>query len=67
LILPNHCDQNTSRGDAVSRGFVFVVYLAAIGGNCSHLLRVNDATKTVDDCRAFVLVNRPPLANGTGH
>ena len=67
LILPNHCNQNTSRGDAVSRSLVFVIYLAAIGSDRGHLLCVHYPTEAVDDRRSLAFVDRPPLANGTGH
>jgi hypothetical protein len=67
LILPNHCDQNTSCGDAVLCGFVFVKNFTAVGGQRGRGLCVHYAAKAVDYRGSFVFVDRPPLANSAGH
>jgi hypothetical protein len=67
LILPNHCDQNTSRGDAVFRSFVFVENFTAVRGKRGRGFRVHYPAKAVDYRGSLVLVNWPSLTNGTGH
>ena len=67
MILPNHCDQNTSRGYAVLCGFVFVENFTAVWGNRGRGFCVHYAAKAVDNRGSLVLVNWPSLTNGTGH
>jgi hypothetical protein len=67
LILPNHCNQNTGRGDAVFSGLVFVEDFTAVWRKRGRGFRVHYPAKAVDYRGSLVFVDRPPLANSAGH
>jgi hypothetical protein len=67
LILPDHRDQHPGGCNAVPSGFVFIHYLPAVTCDCGDLLRIDNPTEPVHNCRPLFFVDWPSLTNSTGH